>query len=152
VLAAAGGADAVVMAAAPSDFRPKERSGHKIKKRADGVAPDLALVQNPDILAGLVRARAAAAAEATQVLVGFAAETGDREGDVQAHARAKLRRKGCDVLVVNDVSGGRVFGEDHNAALIMSADGTTQAVPDGPKIALAHVVWDRVVAVWDARD
>jgi phosphopantothenoylcysteine decarboxylase/phosphopantothenate--cysteine ligase len=150
VLAAARGTDAVVMAAAPSDFRPSEQSAHKIKKRADGVAPDLTLVENPDILAALVRVRSEAA-ESTQVLVGFAAETGDEEGDVEAHGRAKLRRKGCDLLVVNDVTGGRVFGEDRNAAVIMAADGTTETVPDGPKMALAHAVWDRVVAVWDAR-
>ena len=60
------------------------------------------------------------------------------------HARAKLARKGCDWLVVNDVSGGAVFGDDDNQAVILGADGTEQAVPRGSKSALAHVIWDVV--------
>jgi phosphopantothenoylcysteine decarboxylase/phosphopantothenate--cysteine ligase len=149
VVAAARGADAVVMAAAPADFRPAEQVTHKIKKRADGVVPEVTLVQNPDILAGLVRTRSSSAPDAArQILVGFAAETGDADADVQTHGREKLRRKGCDLLVVNDVTGGRVFGEDRNAAVILAADGTSTAIPDGPKIALAHAVWDRVAALW----
>jgi phosphopantothenoylcysteine decarboxylase / phosphopantothenate---cysteine ligase len=151
VVAAAAGADAVVMAAAPADFRPAEQITHKIKKRADGVVPEVTLVENPDILAGLVRTRSSSVADAgRQVLVGFAAETGDADGDVLDHGRQKLRRKGCDLLVVNDVTGGQVFGEDRNAAVILSADGSATAIPDGPKVVLAHAVWDRVAAVWDS--
>jgi phosphopantothenoylcysteine decarboxylase/phosphopantothenate--cysteine ligase len=78
------------------------------------------------------------------VLVGFAAETGDATASVLEHARAKLARKGCDMLVVNDVSGGAVFGADDNQAVILGRDGSEFAVPRGSKAALAHVIWDRV--------
>jgi phosphopantothenoylcysteine decarboxylase/phosphopantothenate--cysteine ligase len=141
VLDAAAEADVVVMAAAPADFRPTDRSDHKIKKQPDGVAPTISLVENPDILADLVGRRSGASAP---VLVGFAAETGDDTSSVLDHARAKLARKGCDWLVVNDVSGGAVFGDDDNQAVILGADGTEQAVPRGSKSALAHVIWDVV--------
>jgi len=141
VLDAAAEADVVVMAAAPADFRPTDRSDHKIKKHPDGVAPTIQLVENPDILADLVGRRSGASAP---VLVGFAAETGDETSSVLDHARAKLARKGCDWLVVNDVSGGAVFGDDDNQAVILGADGTEQAVPRGSKSALAHVIWDVV--------
>jgi phosphopantothenoylcysteine decarboxylase / phosphopantothenate---cysteine ligase len=140
------GADAVVMAAAPADFRPAAPAGHKIKKRDDGAAPTIELVENPDILAGLVRDRGAAP---RPVLVGFAAETGDEEGSVLEHATRKLARKGCDLLVVNDVSGGGVFGQDDNRAVILAADGSQAPVPTGSKRDLAHVIWDRVAARWD---
>ena len=152
VTAAAQDADAVVMAAAPADFRPAHYAEAKIKKTGDGGAPTLELVENPDVLAGLVQARRAAADPSRPVLVGFAAETGDADGDVAAHGRAKLERKGCDLLVVNDVGGGRVFGRDDNAAVVLDADGTSLEVPLGPKADLAHAVWDAVVrrAEWSA--
>jgi phosphopantothenoylcysteine decarboxylase/phosphopantothenate--cysteine ligase len=144
VLSAATSADAVVMAAAPADFRPAETSAAKIKKAEDGGAPELRLVQNPDILAELSRTRP----HAGLVVVGFAAETGDEHGTVLEHARAKLARKGCDLLVVNDVSGGRVFGSAENEAVVLSADGEAVNVPLGSKSALAHVVWDAVASRW----
>ena len=100
VVSAAGSADAVVMAAAPADFRPVSTSEAKIKK-SDDSAPTLELTQTPDILAELSRDRS----RPGQVVVGFAAETGDDSGSVLDHARAKLARKGCDLLVVNDVAG-----------------------------------------------
>jgi len=137
VLAAAVGADVVVMAAAPADFRPAAASGTKIKKADDGSAPTLELVQNPDILAELVAWRA----DKAPLLVGFAAETGDELHDVEEYGRAKLARKGCDVLVVNDVSGGKVFGRDTNEALVLGADGSTTPVPLGSKEQLAEIVW-----------
>ncbi|MDP9444885.1 MAG: bifunctional phosphopantothenoylcysteine decarboxylase/phosphopantothenate--cysteine ligase CoaBC [Actinomycetota bacterium] len=143
VLAAAADADAVVMAAAPADFRPVHRAEHKIKKRDDGTAPTLALTQNEDILTMLARDRRP---RPGAVIVGFAAETGDAHGDVLAHARAKLIRKGCDLLVVNDVGGGKVFARDDTEAVVLGADGTTTPVPAGSKDTLAHRVWDLVVA------
>ena len=85
------------------------------------------------------------------MVVGFAAETGDATGSVLEMARAKLARKGCDLLVVNDVSGGRVFGSSENEAVVLDAAGEETAVPRGSKSALAHVVWDRVAALL-ARD
>jgi phosphopantothenoylcysteine decarboxylase/phosphopantothenate--cysteine ligase len=142
VLSAAATADAVVMAAAPADFRPSSVSDSKIKKADDGSAPPIALEQNPDILAELARDRS----RAGTVVVGFAAETGDAAGSVLEHGRAKLARKGCDLLVVNDVSGGQVFGAEHNEAVILDASGDSVSVPRGTKAALAQAIWDRVVA------
>jgi phosphopantothenoylcysteine decarboxylase/phosphopantothenate--cysteine ligase len=78
------------------------------------------------------------------VLVGFAAETGDDDATAIEHARVKLTRKGCDLLVVNDVSGGAVFGADTNSAVILSADDGERTVAPGSKLALAHVIWDEV--------
>ena len=141
VVAATATADAVVMAAAPADFRPASVSGAKIKKAEDGSAPSIALVQNPDILAEISHDRARAGA----VVVGFAAETGDATGSVLELGRAKLARKGCDLLVVNDVSGGAVFGSNDNEAVILGADGGVVEVPHGSKTALAHVIWDEVL-------
>ncbi|MGA8987773.1 bifunctional phosphopantothenoylcysteine decarboxylase/phosphopantothenate--cysteine ligase CoaBC [Aeromicrobium sp.] len=138
---AAADADVVVMAAAPADFRPAEFVDAKIKKAADGVAPEIRLVENPDILAELVAARTSK----RPLIVGFAAETGDAHSTVIEHARAKLARKGCDLLVVNDVSAGKVFGADDNEAVILGADGTVEEIPRAPKITLAHVIWDAVV-------
>jgi phosphopantothenoylcysteine decarboxylase/phosphopantothenate--cysteine ligase len=140
VVAAAAVADSVVMAAAPADFRPVDVSDTKIKKADDGSSPTIELTQNPDILAEISSHRA----RDGQVIVGFAAETGDESGSVMDHARAKLARKGCDLLVVNDVSGGAVFGSPDNEAVILGADGAAVDVPRGSKSALAHVIWDQV--------
>jgi len=142
VTTACAHADAVVMAAAPADFRPVDTSVSKIKKAEDGSSPDIKLTQNPDILATLARERP----HDNLVVVGFAAETGDASGSVLEHARAKLARKGCDLLVVNDVGGGAVFGSEDNEAIVLTAEGDSVAVPLGSKAALAHVVWDQVVA------
>jgi phosphopantothenoylcysteine decarboxylase / phosphopantothenate---cysteine ligase len=146
VLEASASADAVVMAAAPADFRPLSTAVTKIKKSDDGSSPDIRLTQNPDILAGLAHERP----NERIVVVGFAAETGDESGSVMEHARAKLARKGCDLLVVNDVGGGAVFGSEDNEAVVLAADGSTVPVPLGSKAALAHVIWDRVLAALDA--
>ncbi len=143
VVLAAASADAVVMAAAPADFRPTTVSDAKIKKAADGSAPPIELAQNPDILREISADRARPGA----VIVGFAAETGDDTGSVLELARQKLARKGCDLLVVNDVSGGAVFGSPDNQAVILAADGPADRVvdvPRGSKSALAHVIWDQV--------
>jgi phosphopantothenoylcysteine decarboxylase/phosphopantothenate--cysteine ligase len=145
VLLAAADADVVVMAAAPADFRPDSTVESKIKKTPGGEAPQINLVENPDILAELVRTRVSK----RPVVVGFAAETGDDNGSVLDHARVKLERKGCDLLVVNDVSGERVFGRDDNEAVILGSDGSVTPVAFGPKIALAHAVWDAVTALAD---
>ncbi|MET0928797.1 MAG: bifunctional phosphopantothenoylcysteine decarboxylase/phosphopantothenate--cysteine ligase CoaBC [Aeromicrobium sp.] len=134
-------ADVVVMAAAPADFRPAAFVDAKIKKTADGVAPQIHLVENADILVELVAARTSK----RPVIVGFAAETGDATATVIEHARAKLARKGCDLLVVNDVSDGKVFGRDDTEAVVLGADGTLVEVPPGSKSVLAHTVWDAVV-------
>jgi phosphopantothenoylcysteine decarboxylase/phosphopantothenate--cysteine ligase len=145
VVAAAASADAVVMAAAPADFRPTGVSDTKIKKADDGSSPAIELTQNPDILREISTDRL----RSGQVVVGFAAETGDETGTVLDLARAKLARKGCDLLVVNDVSGGAVFGSAENEAVILAADGSTVEVPRGSKTALAHVIWDQVAGRLD---
>jgi phosphopantothenoylcysteine decarboxylase/phosphopantothenate--cysteine ligase len=133
-------ADAVVMAAAVADFRPAARSETKIKKR-DGQDPDpIVLVRNPDILAELSAAR-----RAGQVVVGFAAET----HDVLAQGRVKLARKGCDLLVVNQVGEGLAFGTEENEAVILEAGGGETPVPRGPKEALADRIWDAVARRWE---
>ncbi|MFD3441189.1 bifunctional phosphopantothenoylcysteine decarboxylase/phosphopantothenate--cysteine ligase CoaBC [Streptomyces sp. NPDC058685] len=136
VIKAAADADAVVMAAAVADFRPAAYASGKIKKK-DGQEPaPIALVRNPDILAEISHERA----RADQVIVGFAAET----DDVLANGRDKLRRKGCDLLVVNEVGERKTFGSEENEAVVLSADGGETPVPYGPKEALADIVWDLV--------
>lgn len=140
-------ADAVVMAAAPADFRPVHVAESKMKKSEDGSAPEIRLTQNPDILAGLASTRP----NEHIVVVGFAAETGDGAGSVMEHARAKLARKGCDLLVVNDVGGGAVFGSQDTEAVVLAADGSAVNVPPGSKAALAHAIWDRVLALMAPR-
>jgi phosphopantothenoylcysteine decarboxylase/phosphopantothenate--cysteine ligase len=137
VTAAAEGADAVVMAAAVADFRPAGRAARKIKKTGAGPAP-IALVENPDILAGLCEARRSGRGPAPKVIAGFAAET----DDVLANGRAKLERKGCDLLVVNQVGEHLAFGTPDNAAVVLVAGGEPVEIPRGPKDDLADVVWD----------
>lgn len=136
VLKAAADADVVVMAAAVADFRPAEYATGKIKKK-DGQEPaPITLVRNPDILAEVAGERA----RPGQIVVGFAAET----DNVLANGREKLRRKGCDLLVVNEVGERRTFGSEENEAVVLSADGGETQVPYGPKEALADTVWDLV--------
>lgn len=147
---AAPSADVVVMAAAVADFRPAEVATHKIKKTEPGdgsggaanpdAAPVIRLVRNPDILAELVSSR-----RPGQLIVGFAAETGDETHSVLDHARAKLARKGCDLLVVNDVSAGKVFGRSENEVTILDRSGAETAVPSGTKDVVAQAIWDAVV-------
>ncbi|HWD77635.1 MAG TPA: phosphopantothenoylcysteine decarboxylase, partial [Kribbella sp.] len=140
----AADADAIVMAAAVADFRPADVVEHKIKKTADGAVPAVNLVQNPDILNTISHDRA----RPDQVIVGFAAETGDADHTVLELGRAKLDRKGCDLLVVNDVSGGKVFGSDLNEAVILDRNGNALPVPSGSKDALAGVIWNLVATHW----
>ena len=175
VLAAASRADVIVMAAAVADFRPASVSNSKIKKSFDETrstgpagsddAPVVRLVRNPDVLAELVAARAAgrrAAAEGAAaggaaagvaavpsgaVIVGFAAETGDETGDVLQLAQAKLARKGCDLLVVNDVSQGKVFGAERNTVTLLLPSGAVVPVPEGGKDEIGDAVWDAVLGL-----
>ena len=137
---AAEDADVVVMSAAVADFRPMRHADYKIKKSDAGPAA-IELTENPDILAELVAAR-----RPGQLLVGFAAETGDDTASVLDHGRAKLARKGCDLLVVNAVGVDKAFGRPDNAGVILGADGSETTVPLGPKALLAAAVWDAVAA------
>jgi phosphopantothenoylcysteine decarboxylase / phosphopantothenate---cysteine ligase len=132
-------ADALVMAAAPADFTPAEPSASKIKKSGDG-GLDVRLVQTTDVLARLVERR-----RPGQVIVGFAAETASDPDTLLDMGRAKLARKGCDLLVLNDVSGGAVFGAAGNAVTIIGAAGVVaRAAAD--KNVVAHRIWDAVAA------
>lgn len=135
VIEAAAGADAVVMAAAPADFRPATQAAQKIKKSDTGAPPVIELVTNPDIAAEL-----GAGKPAGQVLVAFAAET----HDALANARGKLTRKRADLIVVNEVGVDRVFGADHNTVTVLDADGTTTELGELPKDDVADAVWDAV--------
>ncbi|MDX2603521.1 bifunctional phosphopantothenoylcysteine decarboxylase/phosphopantothenate--cysteine ligase CoaBC [Streptomyces caniscabiei] len=138
VLKAAPDADVVVMAAAVADFRPETYATGKIKKKDDQGPEPIVLVRNPDILAEISADRS----RPGQVIVGFAAET----DDVLANGRVKLARKGCDLLVVNEVGERKTFGSEENEAVVLGADGSETPVPYGPKEALAETVWDLVVS------
>lgn len=157
VTAAASEADVVVMAAAVADFRPAHVAGAKIKKThaaagsdtPDDSAPTIELVRNPDILAGLVETRGEAK---RPVIVGFAAETGDADGSVLEHARDKLRRKGCDLLVANEVGATKAFGTDGNTVHLLFRPGLAGSPDDAaagpaPKAEIAASVWDAVQAI-----
>lgn len=146
VHAAAADADVVVMAAAVADFRPATQAGHKIKKSDDSPDPVITLDRNADILAELVQGR-----RSGQIVVGFAAETGDENGSVLDHARAKLRRKGADLLVVNAVGDGKAFGTEDNSGWLLAADGTEQVISQGAKARLAATLWDAVTALIERR-
>jgi len=127
-------ADIAVLSAAVADWRVDTVSGGKIKK-APGGPPTLSLIENPDILAGL----AAPGPMRPALVIGFAAET----TDLEANARSKLSRKGCDWIVGNDVSAD-VFGADGNTVLLVTADGA-EAWPRLSKVEVASRLADRIV-------
>ena len=143
-LDAAAVSDVVIMSAAVADFRPAEVSDTKIKKRDDTADPVITLVRNPDILQELVEQRNADAAGAGQLIVGFAAETGDSQGDVLAYAEAKLQRKGCDLLVVNHVGTDKVFGQDSNSVVILSRSGSEPQEASGTKTEVSEAIIRRI--------
>ncbi|MCD2197828.1 bifunctional phosphopantothenoylcysteine decarboxylase/phosphopantothenate--cysteine ligase CoaBC [Actinomycetospora endophytica] len=145
VVDAAKDADAVVMAAAVADFRPTAVAGFKIKK-GDDEPTAIHLTRNPDILAELVTEQVPG-----RLVVGFAAETGDEDHDVLSYGRAKLARKGCDLLVVNAVGAGggahhSAFEGADNEGWLLGSDGSSVQLPMGSKAALAARVWDAVAA------
>ncbi len=142
---AAATADLVVMAAAPADFTPAAASDTKIKKSGSG-GLELDLVQTTDVLAALVAART----DPRQVLVGFAAETPAAGVDLLELGRAKLARKGCDLLVLNAVGHGLVFGQPTSEITVLSAVGAEGPVA-GTKDRLAHVIWDATLRARSAR-
>lgn len=131
-------ADIVIMAAAAADFAPESVSDLKIKKHEGrsrvGDRMSLDLVQTPDVLAGLVAGR-----HRDQVIVGFAAETAPDRDELLALARAKLERKGCDLLAVNDVSSGRVFGKVDTDVTVIRQQGSGRRVR-GSKMMAAHAI------------
>jgi phosphopantothenoylcysteine decarboxylase/phosphopantothenate--cysteine ligase len=156
VAKAAQDADVVVMAAAVADYRPAQYADVKIKKThddsavdGDQSAPTIQLVRNPDILAELVASRGSAT---SPVIVGFAAETGDVKNSVLDLAKEKFVRKGCDVLVANEVGADKTFGQDTNTVHILRR-GAHATLRVGPvaKHAVAAAVWDVVQDVLSSR-
>lgn len=140
-------AHVLVMAAAVADFRPVHAATSKIKKTADTTdGPTVELVRTEDILASAVRHRLDGHLPNMRAIVGFAAETGDANGDVLFHARAKLRRKACDLLVVNAVGDGRAFEVDSNDGWLLSADGSEVALEHGSKTLMASRIVDAIAA------
>jgi phosphopantothenoylcysteine decarboxylase/phosphopantothenate--cysteine ligase len=146
----APGANVLVMAAAVADFRPAHVATSKIKKGASEPS-SIDLVRNDDVLAGVVRARADGQLPNMRAIVGFAAETGDANGDVLFHARAKLQRKGCDLLVVNAVGENRAFEVDHNDGWLLSSDGAEVALEHGSKTLMATRIVDSIAAFLRSR-
>ncbi len=127
--------DATVLVAAVADWRPEQVAGAKLKK-AQAAAPEpIRLVENPDILAGL----SAPGPHRPRLVVGFAAET----DEVEANARAKLARKGCDWLLANDVSRPGVFGGEDNAVMLVTREGS-EAWPEASKAAVAERLAARI--------
>lgn len=149
---AAAETDILVMAAAVADFRPGELAENKIKKRDDGADPVITLVRNPDILAEAVQRRAELGS-GPALIVGFAAETGDGTSSVLEYGRRKLERKGCDLLVLNQVGRSLVFGQDTTEVRILSpqdAPGTEPVAVAGTKAEIARHILDRIADELDA--
>jgi phosphopantothenoylcysteine decarboxylase / phosphopantothenate---cysteine ligase len=134
----------LAMAAAVADFRPAQVATAKIKKGSEA-PPSIELVRNEDVLTAAVRARADGQLPNMRAIVGFAAETGDANGDVLFHARAKLRRKGCDLLVVNAVGEGKAFEVDNNDGWLLASDGAESALQHGSKTLMASRIVDAIV-------
>ncbi|MDP4589354.1 MAG: bifunctional phosphopantothenoylcysteine decarboxylase/phosphopantothenate--cysteine ligase CoaBC [Candidatus Nanopelagicales bacterium] len=146
VLNCATNADVIVMAAAVADYKPKIRQTTKMKKSADGSVPSIELERTVDILADLVIHRDTSHPD--QLIVGFAAETGDDKGSVLEHGIAKLQRKGCDLLVINEVGPNLAFGTDDNEVTILTRDPAAQlTIPKTSKTAIANAIWDTVISL-----
>lgn len=131
--------DALIQAAAVSDFRVASPSATKLKRSVLGDSTSIELIANPDILAGAVsRIRNEAINCRT---VGFAAETCDNDEELRDLAQTKLMSKGCDIIVANDVSEGRVFGAETNRVIIRSKNGY-EGEATGNKLSVANAILD----------
>ncbi|QHC73512.1 bifunctional phosphopantothenoylcysteine decarboxylase/phosphopantothenate--cysteine ligase CoaBC [Rathayibacter sp. VKM Ac-2805] len=139
-LAAAPGADVVIMAAAVADYRPAAVADAKIKKEQQGDRLVLELVKNPDVLAEISASR-----REGQIVVGFAAETEPDRDAMLALGRAKIARKGCDLLVLNRVGWAEGFQSDSNAVVVLDRAGDIVGEASGSKAEVADRVLDAVV-------
>lgn len=138
-------ADALVMAAAPADYRPVSVSPNKIKKSGEMFSLDL--VPTPDILAEVARERTANGWP--RVVVGFAAET----EMLLENAQGKLRRKRLDFIVANDITApDSGFGVETNRVTLLSSDGAIMELPVMSKREVADVILDRLLTTWQAID
>jgi phosphopantothenoylcysteine decarboxylase/phosphopantothenate--cysteine ligase len=145
VSTAASDADVVVMTAAVADYRPAAIAERKLSKEA-GRLTSIDLVENDDILAGLVATR-----REGQTIVGFAAETAEDAADLRDRGIRKRRRKGVDLLAVNDVGDDRGFEQPDNELVIIGPDDAVAVTASGSKRAVADALWDAVVALRAAR-
>lgn len=142
---AAADADVVIMAAAVADYRPATVAGSKMKKGAvDEQLAQLELVENPDILKGLVARRDGGELKKGAVIVGFAAETGDANTTVLEYAQQKFKKKGCDVLMANEVGEGKVFGQSTSTGWILRRNAEPLEVAHGSKQVVAAQILDAV--------
>ncbi|MDQ3243596.1 MAG: bifunctional phosphopantothenoylcysteine decarboxylase/phosphopantothenate--cysteine ligase CoaBC, partial [Gemmatimonadota bacterium] len=140
---ALSGADVLVMAAAPADFRPAEPSGSKIKKKAGSNPGPIILTRTEDVLHSTMASR-----KKNAVIVGFALET----EDLLANGTAKLEQKALDMIVVNSaVEEGAGFGSDTNRVFILTRNGEREDIPLMAKTDLADVILDRVELLIDGR-
>lgn len=130
----------VVMAAAVADYRPAETLSGKLRKEDHAEAPTLELVQNPDILRGLVEDR-----RDGQVIVGFAAETVDSDDELIRRGQSKLARKGCDLLAVNAVGWQQGFETEQNELIFLRAGGDVVGRARGSKRDTADALLDAVL-------
>ncbi|GAA2005320.1 bifunctional phosphopantothenoylcysteine decarboxylase/phosphopantothenate--cysteine ligase CoaBC [Microbacterium ulmi] len=140
---AAAAADVVVMAAAVADYRVSHVAERKLaKESAGGPGITLELVENADILAGLVASR-----RAGQTVVGFAAETPGEDETLLDRGRRKAARKGVDLLAVNEVGWTSGFEADENALVVLARSGEVVAEPRGSKREVADALWDAVLGI-----
>lgn len=140
---AAKSADVVVMAAAIADYKPLEAAATKMKKDESGKLV-IELTENPDILVNLVQNRR----NNGQIIVGFAAETGDKHASADAYGRAKAIRKGADLMVINEIGVSKGFGAVETAVTIVNSAGETVETGAGSKVAVAGVILDAIANLW----
>ena len=140
VRSALAGADALIMAAAPADFRADQAAAQKIKKGS--TAPSMAFAFTPDILRSTRDARRPGC-----IVVGFALET----EALEANARAKLASKDLDLIVANTAGEGAGFGYDTNRVTLIARDGSAVELPLQSKIDVADAVLDHVTGLFDGR-
>ncbi|KAB1646408.1 MULTISPECIES: bifunctional phosphopantothenoylcysteine decarboxylase/phosphopantothenate--cysteine ligase CoaBC [unclassified Pseudoclavibacter] len=131
-------ADCIIMAAAIADYRPADPASAKLKKAQEGSELNLRLIANPDILSEISHRSGR-----SNLIVGFAAETASGERLLEL-GRAKIERKGCDLLVVNEVGEGKTFGFDDTDVTILDAKGQIVAEVNGPKREVAEVLMNQV--------
>lgn len=138
---AAADADVIVMAAAVADYRVAAVSDRKLTKESGDGTRTLDLLENPDIVAGLVSTR-----RPGQTIVGFAAETATGD-DLLARAARKRERKGVDLLAVNEVGWDRGFETTDNTLLLVTAETPSPDPVSGSKRQVADALWDAVRAL-----
>ena len=140
-------ADVIIMAAAVSDFRPAHPAEFKMKKSNETDSPSLnriEMTENPDVLASLVKARADRTLAPETIIMGFAAETGDDTQSILTYAQEKLERKGCDMLMCNEVGVGKVFGQSTNQGYLLDKDGGISEIAAATKHMVAAQILDKL--------